>query len=167
MSLSTIVYLQMLQSPQTVLRIPAESVRCLRRHHVQVPEYLGWYNEVGRDYQWRDRQRMDPADLRKILQDPLVEIWLFLVADQRAGYVEFDRRQPRSVEIAYFGLFPPFLGRGLGRYFLDWSVRQAWSYQPDRVWLHTCDRDHPAALPNYQRAGFIEYARESRDELDD
>jgi len=27
-------------------------------------------------------------------------------------------------------------------------------YGPKRVWLHTCTLDHPAALPNYQKARF-------------
>lgn len=166
MGISTIVYLQMAQPPSSLLTMPREPVRCLRRLRVQVPEYLQWYSEVGRDYQWRDRLRMPSENLRRILEDPAVEIWAFLASDQHAGYVELDRRQPGEVEIAYFGLFPPFLGRGLGRYFLDWTVRQAWSYRPSRVWLHTCDRDHPAALPNYQRAGFSEYGREAKEEPD-
>jgi hypothetical protein len=26
--------------------------------------------------------------------------------------------------------------------------------RPERVWLHTCTLDHPAALPNYLKRGF-------------
>jgi len=33
-------------------------------------------------------------------------------------------------------------------------------YGPKRVWLHTCTLDHPAALPNYQKAGFAIYKEE-------
>ena len=32
-----------------------------------------------------------------------------------------------------------------------------WSHQPRRIWVHTCDLDHPAALPNYLKAGFQIY----------
>ena len=77
------------------------------------------------------------------------------VDGQPAGYSELDRREPGQIELAYFGLFPQFIGQGLGKYFLGWTLDRAWSYGPDRVWLHTCDLDHPAALPNYQQAGFV------------
>jgi hypothetical protein len=28
------------------------------------------------------------------------------------------------------------------------------------LWLHTCTKDHPAALPNYLKAGFVVYKEE-------
>jgi hypothetical protein len=31
--------------------------------------------------------------------------------------------------------------------------------QPRRLWLHTCDLDHPGALGFYQRSGFRIYDR--------
>jgi hypothetical protein len=56
-----------------------------------------------------------------------------------------------------FGLIPEFIGQGPGRYFLQWPIDKAWTYQPRRFWLHTCTKDHPAALPNYLKAGFCVY----------
>jgi hypothetical protein len=56
------------------------------------------------------------------------------------------------VELTQFGLVPEFIGQGLGKYFLRWSIGTAWSYQPRRFWLHTCTLDHPRALPNYMQA---------------
>ena len=45
------------------------------------------------------------------------------------------------------------------------SVRnKAWSYQSRRFWLHTCTKDHPAALPNYLKAGFAVYKEEVKDQ---
>src|SRR5438128_213916 len=32
--------------------------------------------------------------------------------------------------------------------------RQGLNFGPHRLWLHTCDLDHSAALPNYLKAGF-------------
>ena len=63
-----------------------------------------------------------------------------------------------------FGLMPEFLGQGLGRYFLQWTIDRAWSYSPRRFWLHTCTKDHPAALPNYLKAGFAIYKEEVKDQ---
>ena len=49
---------------------------------------------------------------------------------------------------------PDFIGQGLGKWFLQWTIDKAWSYSPQRIWLHTCTLDHPAALPMYKKAGF-------------
>lgn len=59
-----------------------------------------------------------------------------------------------------FGLVPEFLGQGLGKYFLQWTIDEAWSYHPKRFWLHTCTLDHPTALPNYLKAGLVAYKEE-------
>jgi GNAT superfamily N-acetyltransferase len=67
------------------------------------------------------------------------------------------------VEISQFGLMPEFLGRGLGKWFLLWAVDRAWGYGPQRLWLHTDTEDHPAALPNYLKAGFAVYQEEVKD----
>ncbi len=73
------------------------------------------------------------------------------------------RRVPEdgSVEIAYFGLFPNAIGQGLGKHLLSCAVRDAWALGPSRVWLHTCTLDHPAALPNYKKRGFLPYKTET------
>jgi GNAT superfamily N-acetyltransferase len=55
---------------------------------------------------------------------------------------------------------PEFIGQGLGKYFLRWAVERAWEYRPRRLWLHTCTLDHPAALPNYLKAGFVLFKEE-------
>src|SRR5918995_1859877 len=70
------------------------------------------------------------------------------------GYFELRAHQDDSVEIAYFGLLPDFIGRGWGKYLLTRAVQSAWQQGPRRVWLHTCTLDHPAALPNYLKRGF-------------
>jgi GNAT superfamily N-acetyltransferase len=81
-----------------------------------------------------------------------------------AGFVELDRRREDEVEIAYFGLLPEFIGRGLGRYLLAWSIDKAFALAPEgishRLWVHTCNHDHPEALALYQRAGFDVYRQE-------
>ena len=131
----------------TVEALPSPTVDC----------YRSYYRSVGADYNWVNRLRMEDDALRQIIHDEGVEIYALRCDGQPAGFSELDRRQAGEIELAYFGLFPSFIGRGLGKYFLWWTVDRAWSYQPRRVWLHTCDLDHPAALPNYQKAGFRVY----------
>jgi len=77
--------------------------------------------------------------------------------------VEGERLKPGeggSVEIAYFGLLPEFVGRGLGGHLLSVAVERAFESGARRVWLHTCTRDNPAALPNYLKRGFLPFRTE-------
>lgn len=150
-------YLEMLAAPEGAADPPREDLSVSRKVRPTVEEYLYLYNSVGRDYQWIDRNLMAPDELEVILRNELIEVHELSVGDRSAGFAELDRRRDQQVELAYFGLFPEFIGQGIGKYFLQWVVERAWSYQPRRVWVHTCDLDHPAALPNYQRAGFQIY----------
>ena len=83
------------------------------------------------------------------------------VDGEPAGYFELRRDAAGDVEIAYFGLMHSYIGRGLGGHLLTIAVREAWALGPSRVWLHTSDLDHPAALPNYLARGFEFQKRES------
>jgi GNAT superfamily N-acetyltransferase len=75
-------------------------------------------------------------------------------SEEPAGYFELRKCEDGSTEIAYFGLLPAFLGRGLGKHLLTAATEQAWAEGANRVWLHTCTLDDPAALPNYLKRGF-------------
>jgi GNAT superfamily N-acetyltransferase len=152
-------YLEMLAPPvrpETVPPAPQDAV-VEKLSFPTRDEYLYFYRSVGDDLGWVDRRLMPPETLQHILQDPGTEVYVLRVEGEPAGFAELDRRHTGQIELVYFGLFPQFIGRGLGRYLLDWIIDRAWSYHPIRLWVHTCDLDHPAALPNYQRAGFTVY----------
>jgi GNAT superfamily N-acetyltransferase len=120
------------------------------------------YVEVGRGYHWQDRLGWSDEQIRERLADPCVSLHLLSVAGSPAGYFELQRHAPDgSIEIAYFGLLPEFLGRGLGRYLLEQAVTAAWQLGASRVWLHTCTLDGPAALPNYLARGFKPFGTET------
>ena len=112
------------------------------------------YAEVGRAFRWTDRLSWSDEQVQRHLSDPRTSIWLMWGENSPAGYFELREHEERSVEIAYFGLLPAFIGRGWGKYLLTEAVLAAWSLSPTRVWLHTCTLDHPAALPNYLKRGF-------------
>ena len=112
------------------------------------------YAEVGRAFRWTDRLSWSDARVVEHLADSRTSIWLLSWMGEAAGYFELWEHEDGSVEIAYFGLMPGFIGRGWGKYLLTQAVRAAWGLHPARVWLHTCTLDHPAALPNYLKRGF-------------
>lgn len=112
------------------------------------------YENVGRDWNWVDRLAWTDEEWMAYLSQPGIQTWVLFVEGQPAGYFELAPRTDGSVEIAYFGLMPNFIGRGLGGYLLTEAVRRAWAIGASRVWLHTSSRDHPHALANYQARGF-------------
>ena len=155
-----VTYLQMLAAPAYAAPAMPESVQVMRAERPSAAYYRFLYGTVGKPWQWYERMKLTDGELNLILHAPHVEVHVLYVAGVPAGYVEMVRETHGETEIAYFGLMPDFIGRGLGRFFLEWSLTYAWSHQPQRVWLHTCSLDHPQALPNYEKAGLVPYRRE-------
>ena len=140
---------------------PGVNAEVQRLERPSAPVYRALYGDVGAAYYWRDRLAWTDERLAEYLADPAVSVWVLVVEGARAGYFEL-KRDAASVEIVYFGLAAPYIGRGLGKYLLTRAVREAWSAPGvSRVWLHTCTLDDRAALPNYLARGFVETRRES------
>ena len=113
------------------------------------------YQLVGEAWQWVDKQNWSDAQWRAWAESDDVRTWVAYHEGSPAGYFELHWQEPGDVEIAYFGLAPAFIGRGFGGYLLSQAVEQAWTFPGvKRVWVHTCDLDHPSALANYQARGF-------------
>ena len=119
------------------------------------------YVEVGKNYRWIDRLSWTDDDIRGYLARPEISVWLMTYDNETAGYFELRKCEDGSTEIAYFGLIPKFIGRGLGKHLLTRGVEQAWAGGATRVWLHTCTLDDPAALPNYLSRGFRPFKTEN------
>jgi GNAT superfamily N-acetyltransferase len=158
-----VTYLEMFAHRQRLVPPPREGLAVVHARKPSVAYYRYLYDAVGRDYDWTSRKKLSDAELAALLNDPRLEVHVLLVDGVPAGFAELDRRTEGEIELVQFGLMPEFIGQGLGRYFLQWAIDKAWSYQPRRFWLHTCTKDHPAALPNYRKAGFISYKEEVKD----
>ena len=82
--------------------------------------------------------------------------------------VELEAGEHGDVGIVVFGLTPEFIGQGLGGWFLTMVTELGWTQMSQasnpttRIWVQTSSRDHPHALPNYERRGFRPYRRERR-----
>jgi GNAT superfamily N-acetyltransferase len=111
--------------------------------------------------------------------DPNLRTFAAYYDNALAGYYELRRsdsplnawyhdEREGEVEIAYFGLLPDFIRRGLGGALLTSAIEKAWAWAPTpaRVWVHTCNRDHPNALNNYRARGFKIYKIEKGEPAD-
>ena len=159
------LYLQMQAPPQRTVPPPLEGLEVISVEHPTIRYYRFLYDAVGSDWNWVDRKRLSDDQLSAIIHDDLVQVYVLHVRGSPAGFCEMDRRVEGEVELRYFGLMPEFFGKGLGKYLLDRILRQAWSYAPNRVWLHTCELDHQAALPLYLQAGFVLYDEQVIDQV--
>lgn len=157
----TVYYLEMLALSHRSVPAPRDGLTVLHVPSPTVPYYRSLYNAVGKEFHWLSRRKMSDEALAAILGDPRNEMHVLNVDGMPAGFAELDRRQPDEVELTQFGLTHDFIGQGLGKWFLQWTIDKAWSYGPKRFWLHTCTLDHPNALPNYTKAGFVLYKQET------
>jgi len=120
------------------------------------------YFRVGEPWNWVDKRGWTDEQWQEYAATPGLRTFAAYKDGELAGYYELRRDsepdgRTDNVEIAYFGLLPEFIGRGLGGALLTSAIEQAWQMlpAPSRVWVHTCNRDHPQALANYQARGFV------------
>jgi GNAT superfamily N-acetyltransferase len=157
-------YLEMLARPPRFAAPAREGVSVVHVRRPSVAYYRFLYDGVGSDYDWTSRRKMPDETLAALLNDPRDEVHVLAVEGAPAGFAELDRRIEDQIELVQFGLMKEFIGQGLGKWFLQWTIDKAWSYGPKRFWLHTCTKDHPAALPNYLKAGFTVFKEESHEQ---
>jgi len=155
---AVVTYLEMRAPPEQ----PAPpSPLTLKRVDVPQPEhYRELFRLIGGPWLWFSRLLLDDAHLAAIIQHPRVE--LYAVRDEagrEVGMLELDFREGHECELAFIGLVSELSGKGHGRWLLAEAVRRAWREGVDRVHVHTCSLDHPAALSAYRRAGFTPYKR--------
>jgi GNAT superfamily N-acetyltransferase len=151
---------------------PPDAVAVVRAE-IPSPEFSRFlYTAVGGDWHWTERLDWSHDRWQAHLDRPGVETWVAWHRGSPAGYVELDPQPDAAVEIAYFGLLPDFIGRGIGGYLLTVGTARAWDLAtrwPERaptarVWVHTCTLDGPHALANYEARGFRVYDVTEKDE---
>jgi ribosomal protein S18 acetylase RimI-like enzyme len=155
-----VTYLEMFERPTRPPRpAPLKKLALMRAEDCTASYYRYLYNTVGEPWVWFERRVWTDERLAQVLRRPETELAILYVAGVPAGYYELDRGDPDNVELAYFGLVPDFIGRGLGPWLLDAAIDAAFRTEPKRLFVHTCTYDHPRALGLYQRAGFRVYER--------
>ena len=113
-----------------------------------------FYKQIGRNHQWNDRLAWD--DKKWIDYVSNSSVFTFVLKDNAniAGFFELIfHKNNLEVEIAYFGLLKDYMDKKLGGYMLTEAIKTSFSYNVNRVWVHTCSLDHKNALKNYLSRG--------------
>lgn len=153
-------YLEMRERPALPAEPPRDGYAIERWSDPPLEAYRDLFRRIGAPYLWFSRLVMNDEQLAAIVRDPAVEIYAALDANTRAGLLELDFRTPRECELVFFGLDAPYVGKGMGRRFMNRAIEIAWSHPIERFWVHTCSLDHPGALNFYRRSGFVAFKRE-------
>ena len=155
---AVVTYLEMRVPPGVT--VPASPLRLVAVERPAPAAYRELFRKVGAPWLWFSRLIMPDDMLAAILDHPGVELFEVRDGEAMVGMLELDRRESGACELAYLGLIPAYAGQGHGRWLLAEAVARAWSGDAvERVHVHTCSLDHPAALAAYRRAGFVATAR--------
>ena len=142
---------------------PADTV--VVRAEIPAPELARFfYTAVGGDWFWLERLSWTWEHWRSLLEQPGYELHFALHRGAPGGYFELDAAKLPAVEITYFGLLREFTGKGIGGWLLAKAAERAFELGAQRVWLHTCTLDGPAALANYLARGFTVFKDEALEE---
>jgi len=160
MTAVTTYYLEMREPPSwldSMHSAPYRLMECVKPQ----PKFNAFlYGLIGADWEWTDRLVWSDEQWRALVHADNHRTFVAYSDGVIAGYFELHK-EGESVELLYFGLSPEFIGQGIGKALLGDAIKQAWDWKPvQRVWVHTCTLDHPAALANYQKRGFALYKTE-------
>ncbi|WNJ98445.1 GNAT family N-acetyltransferase [Thalassospiraceae bacterium LMO-JJ14] len=161
---TVITYLEMTSPPSAPPPPPPlGQLALMRAEKLTVAFYRFLYNTVGADHMWWERRMISDAELAAAVLADNVDVFVLYAGGVPAGYFELSETENgKVIELAYFGLMPEFIGQGYGAYLLRMAIDEAWSRGPHRLFVHTCNLDHPNALQVYQRAGFEVYDQKKK-----
>ncbi|WP_342633212.1 GNAT family N-acetyltransferase [Microvirga flavescens] len=155
---SIVTYLEMRERPRLARAAKPEGLS-LERLKGDVERYRALFNRIGEPWLWFGRAVISDAALLAIIGHPKVEAYVLTDGARDLGLLELDFRKKGEAELAYFGLVPEAVGKGVGRFMMSEAIRRAYAKDIKRFFVHTCTLDSPSALPFYIRSGFKPYKR--------
>src|SRR4029077_7875760 len=85
------------------------------------------YLRVGGRCNWTDKRSWTDEQWKEYAAAPELRTFVEKSDAALAGYYELRADTEGGIEIAYFGLLPEFIGRGLGGALLTSAIEEAWS----------------------------------------
>jgi len=121
-----------------------------------------FYKSIGKEHRWTDRLVWSDKQWIDYISNPQVKTYILKKADDMAGYFELIfHNEKKETEIAYLGLLKEYQNKRLGSFLLTSAIKNSFSENTNRVWVHTCSLDHKNALSNYISRGMRIYKTES------
>ena len=121
-----------------------------------------FYKNIGKNHNWVDRLSWTNDQWIEYVSDEKLETFVLKKKEDLAGYFELIiHKDKNEIEIAYLGLLEEYQNKKLGSYLLSSAIKNSFSKNPTRVWVHTCSLDHKNALNNYISRGMKVFKKET------
>ncbi|MXQ06523.1 GNAT family N-acetyltransferase [Alphaproteobacteria bacterium GH1-50] len=128
--------------------------------------FLALYDAVGRDYAWEDIHKREHDEIAEWLASERMSLYVLMGDGWPQGFFLLEDMGNGEVDLAYFGMVPDAVGKGLGSWLLKTAILTAWARPGvSKLTVNTCTLDHPRALQTYQKAGFVPVRREDRSRI--
>lgn len=153
----TVTYLEMTERPRTPPppRPANLNTALLSALNPPVEYFLYLYSTVGAAHEWTDWLDRPREAAQYFVSQQGVSLYTLILDGYPGGFFMLDASEPELCDLAYFGLVPQAVGKGLGRWFLATAVETGWGLPGvARMTVNTNTLDHPRALGLYQRVGF-------------
>jgi ribosomal protein S18 acetylase RimI-like enzyme len=121
-----------------------------------------FYKQIGKDHRWTDRLAWTDKQWIDYISNQKVKTYILKKNKNLAGYFELIfHKDKKETEIAYLGLLREFQNKKLGSFLLSSAIKNSFSKNIKRVWVHTCSLDHKNALTNYINRGMKIFKKET------
>ena len=121
-----------------------------------------FYKKIGKKHRWVDRLVWTDKQWINYTVDKRVKTYVLKKQEDLVGYYELiSHLDQKETEIAYFGILEEYQNQKLGSFLLTSAIKNSFSSNPNRVWVHTCSLDHRNALNNYISRGMKIFKKET------
>ena len=121
-----------------------------------------FYKNIGKKHRWVDRLVWTDKQWINYTVDKRVKTYVLKKQEDLVGYYELiSHLDQKETEIAYFGILEEYQNQKLGSFLLTSAIKNSFSSNPNRVWVHTCSLDHRNALNNYISRGMKIFKKET------
>ena len=121
-----------------------------------------FYKNIGKEHRWIDRLAWTDKQWVEYTSDQKVKTYILKKQNDFAGYFELIfHKEKKETEIAYLGILKEYQNKKLGSFLLTSAIKNSFSENTNRVWVHTCSLDHKHALNNYISRGMRIYKTET------
>ena len=159
-----VTFLEMTERPRTPppSRPANLNTALLQAERPPVDYFLYLYATVGSQYEWTDWLAKPEGELQEFIHTNGVFLYTLMLDGWPGGFFLLDGSESGVCDLAYFGLVPQAIGRGLSRWLLGTAIETGWDLPgTELMTVNTNTLDHPRALPMYQRAGFRPVRRQT------
>ena len=136
------------------------SIKLINPANFQLNKFF--YKNIGKKHCWVDRLVWTDKQWIDYTIDKKVKTYVMKKQEDLVGYYELiSHLNQRETEIAYFGILEEYQNQKLGSFLLTSAIKNSFSSNPNRVWVHTCSLDHRNALNNYISRGMKIFKKET------